>query len=161
MSDLKLGYVEQITPLLSRRINTALLSLPENLRANKFLFKKIVDEFKPKIKYAKKGATASPKSILESEKIVAIMKKEMDSDYAQSIFSKDLLEYVLKSMKIEKNREGRKSNKKILIAFLKSIVPYSVKYRILSVRKQLININVLAFRIFMIIYMHKLLNQGD
>ena len=161
LSDLKLGYVEQITPLLSRRINTALLSLPENLRANKFLFKKIVDEFKPKIKYAKKGATASPKSILESEKIVAIMKKEMDSDYAQSIFSKDLLEYVLKSMKIEKNREGRKSNKKILIAFLKSIVPYSVKYRILSVRKQLININVLAFRIFMIIYMHKLLNQGD
>ena len=161
LSDLKLGYVEQITPLLSRRINTALLSLPENLRTEKLLIKNIVDEFEPKIKYAKTGATARPNAILKSEKIVALMKEELNSDYAQSIFSKEFLEYVIGSMTIKINSEGRKSNKKILITYLKNMVPWSVKKRLFSIRKRSMDPNLMAFRIFIIIYMHKLLNRMD
>ncbi|WP_282163349.1 hypothetical protein, partial [Ulvibacterium marinum] len=161
LSDLKLGHVEQITPLLSRGINSTLLSLPENLRGDKLLFKKIVDEFEPRIEYAKNGATARHNAILKSEKIVALMKKEMNSDYAKSIFSQDLLEYVIGSMRVEKNGGGRKSHKKILKDYFKRMVPYSIKYRLLSVRKRSIDPNVLAFRIFITIYMHKLLKNSS
>ncbi|WP_282163374.1 hypothetical protein, partial [Ulvibacterium marinum] len=83
-----------------------------------------------------------------------------NSDYAKSIFSQDLLEYVIGSMRVEKIGGGRKSYKKVIIDYLKNMVPWSVKKRLLSVRKRSIDPNVLAFRIFITIYMHKLLNQG-
>jgi hypothetical protein len=80
LSDLKLAYVEIIHPLLSRRIVETVRTLPDELRTDKTLFKRIVTRFGPNIKYAKRPAIEVHGDILRSPAVVgAIINRLHDS----------------------------------------------------------------------------------
>ncbi len=58
-ADLKLSYVEQICPLLSRGILERVKQMPDHLRTDKALFRKIVASSGPRVEFAREGAIAS------------------------------------------------------------------------------------------------------
>lgn len=58
LNDLKCSYVEIINPLLSRKIIEQVRKMPDYLRINKSLFKKIAYSISPKIEFTS-GARAS------------------------------------------------------------------------------------------------------
>lgn len=64
LSDLKLGYVEIIQPLLSRRVVETVRTLPAALRTDKALFRAIVNQNGPGIRFAKHPAIEGRGDIL-------------------------------------------------------------------------------------------------
>jgi hypothetical protein len=74
LADLKLSYVEQISPFQSKKILQHVRELPDHLRTEKLLFKKIIRSLSPKVSFASIDATASSHQILRQKQIVEFLK---------------------------------------------------------------------------------------
>lgn len=161
LSDLKLSYVEQLNPLLSREILNKVRELPDKLRTEKKLFRKIVLALKPKIEFAKSGANAPPGDILSNPEFVALLKKKLTSNNARALFSKDFLDPVIEGLSTTDNKKRTKSGASSLKSYLKKIMPAFVKDLILTKMSISLNNNILAFRIFIILKMYEVLNNEN
>lgn len=159
LSDLKLCYVEQSTPLLSSNIIGAVRKLPDELRTEKYLFRRLVDALKPKIEFATKDANASASAILKHPGIVRMFEEELNSNDAKAIFPSKFLEHIIRNMTFETTPPKKNGAKKKFLAYLKQSTPKFLKNMILSHKPLNIDSNLLAFRIYIIIYMNKLLKQ--
>ena len=157
LSDLKLGYVEQTTPLLSYEILNIVRTLPDNLRTEKKLFKAIVDSLKPKVEYANKGANADPGQILKHPEVVTLMQKELKKEDVKELFPNGFIDEVLEKTIVKETLNKKRSQKQKLIAFAKRNIPKFLKNIILSKTPLNLDYNVLAFRIYIIVYMNRLL----
>ena len=159
LSDLKLGYVEQSTPLLSDKIIHAVRTLPDRLRTEKLLFKKIMRDFRPKLEYATSSATSSPKNILKSYDMVNYLRNELKSADATSLFSNEFLEMVSNKATVSQGKVLKPSFiHKLHLMFIKH-APQWIRNRISSNRKLAVDPNILLLRVYIIIYMHRLLSQ--
>jgi hypothetical protein len=157
LNDLKLSYVEVINPLLSKNIIYCTRSLPDKLRQDKFLFKKIVKNISPQIEYASSSAIARLDNVFKSEKAVVLLKAELSSPEAKSLFQPEFLHYILTNLKADDSIHPGK-RKPGLISLLKLYLPQSVKYRLIAMRnKSKLDFNKLAFRIYMVVKMHRIL----
>ena len=160
LADLKLSYGEQISPFLSKRVLEQARKLPDHLRANKVLFKKIVTSFSPEIDIAENASSASPSEILKQKQIVDLFKKELSTGNAKKLFNPKFLDFIIKGMKSKDQIETHKnkspsstfSSGKIVTRILKDIV--RSKVILPSVDK-----NILAFRVYIIIRMYSILNE--
>lgn len=164
LSDLKLSYVELINPLLSRKILQQVRQLPDHLRTKKALFKKIVTSLSPRVDFATKdsGANASLKNILRQKKITNLLKKELSSNNAKSIFPAEFLDYILKGIKTERQAKTTKSSLSSLKASIIRIVPGYIKNAIRgSGVLPSVDHNRLAFRVFLINRMNAILNDDS
>lgn len=159
LSDLKLGFIEQSTPLLADQIIRSVRTLPDRLRTEKSIFKAIIRDFKPKLEYATKSATSAPMNILKSEEMVSYLRKELKSEAAMRIFSPEFLEMILKNSVVSKGESPKTSLRlKLKLLFIK-YAPQFIKNRISSNRKLAVDPNILLFRVYIIIHMHKLLSK--
>ncbi|WP_289062465.1 hypothetical protein [uncultured Zobellia sp.] len=158
LSDLKLGYVEQLTPLLSNKILEVVRELPDKLRTDKLLFRKIIDEMEPKIPYADKGANANINTILQHNDIVTFIREELSSDYARSVLPEAILTDTIKKLKItdKSSTIKRESPAKKALAAIKKLAPKFIKNILIANRDLKIDPNILAFRLYIIVFMHKL-----
>jgi asparagine synthetase B (glutamine-hydrolysing) len=160
LSDLKLSYVEQINPLLSRTILLQVRQMPDHLRTGKALFKKIVNSLSPEIAYAKSPSSASQNEILEKEQAVNLLRKELNSDTAKRLFSEELLETVLNNLKLKGQGETVKIPLLSLRSFAGKIIPRFIKE---ALRNKFVlpsvDSNILAFRVLMIIKMNRILSE--
>ena len=147
LGDLRLAYMEQASPLLSRRILRAVRQLPDDLRTNKILFKRIVGAMSPKFEFAASGAIASPQQILRDERIVDLLKEELSSEHLKQVVPAGLLDRIAEGMETGRLRTSRWD-------------AYSrrVKTRLLGGE---VDYNVLAFRVFIISRMNTILNQDS
>ena len=147
LGDLRLAYMEQASPLLSRRILRAVRQLPDDLRTNKILFKRIVGAMSPKIEFASSGAIASPQQILRDERIVDLLKEELSSEHLKQVVPAGLLGRIVEGMETGRVRTSRWD-------------AYSrrVKTRLLGGE---VDYNVLAFRVFIISRMNTLLSHDS
>jgi len=159
LSDLKLGYVEQSTPLLSDKIIHAVRALPDRLRTEKLLFKKVICDFNPKIEYASNSATAPSSNILKSKEMVSHLKRELKSKEAVKIFSPKFLEFVSKNAISSPKKNEKPSPRMLLKLLFIKFAPQWIKNRISSNEKLSVDPNVLLFRVYIIIYMHRLLSE--
>ncbi len=156
LSDIKLSYVEQINPLLSKKILTVARSLPDNLRTDKTLFKEIVGAIGPNVPFANKGANANPKQILGSKALVELLKSEIGSNYANSLFGEMFAKYIFDGIK--ESQPKAKTRRQKFKEGIRLILPQFIKDFIRSkTLRPRIDSNVLAFRVFIIIKMHKTL----
>lgn len=158
LTDLKCSYVEVINPLLSRRIIVQVRRMPDSLRTDKKLFKKIVDLIGPEIRFAKYPAIAEPKNILKTEEVVDLISIELNTSKARNILSDKFVDYILKNMK----REGESSNKnkRSLEVALQPIIPTTiVNISRNTIFKQQMDFNVLAFRAYMISKMNQIFTE--
>jgi hypothetical protein len=157
LSDLKLSYVEQMNPLLSRKILTVFRQLPEHLRTDKSLFKRVVARIGPPCEIADAKATASSENILSQRGIVEVLRGEIDSERARLLIPSGLIMKVVQNLQISDgpataHRHSFRSKFKELVPlfakdFLKEngVVPS-------------LNFNVLAFRIYLISQMYAVLS---
>lgn len=157
LADLKLSYVEQISPLLSRNILGYVRQLPDHLRTDKFLFKEIVNDFGVNINYATKDAVAHPIDILKTQEVTDLLKKVLSSDQAKTIFQVDFLNLVLRNVNSNNSTNEYKTSR-IDLRGLFDITPNFIKN---FIRKYIIrpklDYNVMAFRIYIICKMNQLL----
>ncbi len=157
LSDLKLAYVEQIAPLLTNGVLQEVRKLPDKLRTDKRLFREIIHDFRPRIEYAKSGANLSPQRVLENPDIVTLLRKKLISNTAKTLFPELFINEILNGLKTDENKISKKSKYGGILYFLKKITPTFLKNIIRSKVPLTINYNILAFRVYMIIYMHDLL----
>lgn len=159
LSDLKLGYVEQSTPLLSDTIIRTVRTLPDRLRTEKLLFKKIMRDFKPKLEYATSSATSAPKNILKSNDMVTYLRNELKSADATSLFSAEFLEMVANNATISQGETPKPPFRhKLKLLFIK-FAPQWIKNRISSNKKLAVDPNILLLRVYIVIHMHRLLSK--
>lgn len=159
LGDLKLGYLEQATPLLSDKIIRTVRTLPDRLRTEKYLFKRIIRDFKPKLEYATSGATSAPKNILKSKDMVVYIKNELKSKEAASLFSPEFLRMVANNAVVSKGEIPKPSARHRLKLLFIKFAPQWIRNRISSNKKLVLDHNILLFRVYIIFYMHKLLSK--
>ena len=160
LSDIKFSYVEQMNPLLSRNILHIVRSLPDKLRTNKSLFRDIVNRAGPAIPYATKSANAQAGNILKREDLADLMRRELNSEQARQIFDPEFLILVIQGIKTD-NQNGNPVSAFDVRKIMASLIPRQLKnwIRDKGVRTNLDG-NILAFRVFMIIRIHKVI-EGD
>lgn len=155
LSDIKYSYLEQINPLLSRPVLNAVRSFSGHLRTDKYMFKKIVESVSPDVPFADKVANATPRDILRKKECVDLVKKEVGSSYAINLLGDEFVEKIISGIKVGRDEPKRKSMK----GLVKSFLPLSIKNRLRdTVVRPTVDENVLAFRVFMIVKMHKMLS---
>ena len=94
LNDLKLGYVEVANPLLVRSILLHVRGLPDHQRANKRLFKQVVDSLAPAVRIARRAAVADLSAILRSAEVVSCLKAALTTPVARELFPQELLALV-------------------------------------------------------------------
>jgi len=155
-SDVKLSYVEQINPLLSRSVLDVVKSLPDEMRNNKKVFKKIVTDAGPRVRFANSDANASASDILRSPEFSDLLQSEIGSDYAVSLFGYKFTNKVRGGIK--NGEKKTKTYRQYIRAFASQAVPTAVKVGLRDrFPKPEVDPNILAFRVFMVARMHKLL----
>lgn len=159
LSDLKLSYMEQINPLLSRKILQTVRQLPDHLRTQKALFKKIVRSLGPKVDFATNVAEASAEDILKEKEMVNLLKKELTSNGAKKLFPAEFLDFILKSIKTKNQVSTAKSTSFSVKSSISSITPGFIKKAIRKVVLPNIDHNILAFRVLLIIKMNQILKD--
>lgn len=158
LSDLKLGYVEQIAPLVSRTILQCVRRLPDSLRTNKRLFRQVVDRMVPDIEYATEGATGGRKDILRKQRFVEFLEREIqESLYLRRHFPESLLDQLASNLAIEARRS--ESFGKVLRRKLRKVVPQGL-IQMRRARGHLpLDSNILGFRVCLISRVLKLFDE--
>jgi hypothetical protein len=95
--------------------------------------------------------------VLQQQQIVLLIKEELTSEYARTIFPKSFLNEIVKNLQTEK--KVKNLDKKNLLQLIKNVIP--IKYRKYIAQKKstlILDENTLGFRVFIICKMHKKLN---
>ena len=162
LSDLKLSYVEQINPLLSKKILQQVRQLPDHLRNDRLLFKKIVKSLSPEIDFSTSASSTPPEEILKRRHMVKLLENELNSENARRIFPGEFLDFVKKGI-ISRDQpvpanggssQVRSSFKKIIPQFVKDVIRSEIALPV-------IDSNLLAFRVFMISKMFQTLSKDS
>ena len=163
LADLKLSYLEQITPLLSKKVMSVVFKLPDHLRKDKKLIKKIIRSITPNVGFSDVNSFSSVNNVLTNPNIINILENELRSKEARAIFSPEFLDFVLKDMlHRSKKKKVHFSNSIFIKRIYRNYVPRFLK-QTFSTKYKKINLNPykLAFRVFIIIKMNKILHQDS
>lgn len=159
LNDLKLTYVEVVNPLLFARILKVVYGMPDNLRTDKKLFKKIVKDLLPEIPFARSGANASLTEILRSQEMVRCLKEGVMKE--NSVFPVEFINDIVSNLKVETKSTtiGFKSKLKKIA---NKLLPRALKQYLISNSKHLNNLdpNILAFRVFIVLKINDLINEN-
>jgi hypothetical protein len=160
LADLKFGYVEQISPFLSKVILQVVRQLPDHLRTNKALFSRIASSISPDVDYAVTDSTATPKDLLRQKQVVAIIKDELSSNFAKTIFPGEFLDFIQKGIKSQDQKKSFGLNPSSLKASVTRVLPRFVKNAIRDkISLPAVDPNMLAFRLFLVSKMNKILKE--
>jgi hypothetical protein len=157
LSDLKLSYVEQINPLLSRTILQQVRQLPDNLRTGKTLFKKIVASKSPKIDFAASSAVASLGEVVRQKEIAEFLKNELSTEEAKKLFPSDFLKFVADGMTFGSEEKKLRASSSAIRLLIKKNIPYFLKAALKKVTPKKLDHNILAFRVYMVTSMNRVL----
>ncbi|MGY6521479.1 MAG: asparagine synthase-related protein [Mongoliitalea sp.] len=154
LSDLKLGYLEQITPLLNKSILSLTFKHPDPYREEKKLWKNLIYKFDVDIPPSKYDAIANLDDILKQKLFVKYIKGELLKNRDNEFFTDDFLVRVLNKMvTVEKvGFKDKPTLKKIIKLFIPKITLSKIRNH-RSFSKKL-DYNKLAFRIYIILFVN-------
>ncbi|MFA0420413.1 asparagine synthase-related protein, partial [Vibrio splendidus] len=124
LSDIKLSYVEQSNPLLYDNIIKVIRTMPDELREDKKLFRRIVDDVSPNIEYARLGANADLTSILSDADVVHEIKTCLMDDSSERVLPKKLREKIVNEILVESDKVKYKAK---LMMLVKKHIPSGMK----------------------------------
>lgn len=160
LTDLKCCYVEVINPLLSRKIVEKVIKMPDRLRTNKSLFKKMIFSMCPHIKFAEHLGTAERSSILKLDQVLNLIYNELNTTYAKTLLPDTFVDYILNKIKIYNHVSTKEKHS--LRDLLNPVESRTSKdKRSISkdcYKKQNLDYNFLAFRAYIICRMNKILS---
>ena len=160
LNEIKLTYVEVITPLLTKQTVYAIRQLPDALRENKILFRKIVNSIGPRLPYARYDAVKTPADINKRKDVILEIISELRSDNVKKVLPKEFINYLLSKLVIKEANE--ETGGISLYKVIKSYMPSRIK-RILrnTVLKKELDLNQLAFRAYIISKMNTMLSEDS
>ena len=161
LSDLKLSYVEQISPFLSKKILYQVRQLPDRLRTEKKIFKNIIRSISPKIDFATSAAIASPGDIFKGNQFVELLRNELSTDNAKKIFTEEFLYLILKGMKTEAKEKISRARSVSLRSYAKKYLPLFLIKAMRKISPPAVDKNVLAFRVFLVSKMNETLKEDS
>ncbi|MDB5012984.1 MAG: hypothetical protein JWQ25_1186 [Daejeonella sp.] len=157
LNDLKLPFVEVINPFLSKRIVYQVRKMPDHLRTERELYMRIIRPINSRIPYATNSAIAQRSTILKSFEFAEVLKKELTSHLANSLFSERFLSSILKNIEI--GGINLKMSTSIRETF-KYLTPRWVKLNVVGrVKESNIDFNTIALRICIATKMFRLLSD--
>lgn len=158
LADLKLCYIEQATPWLSRRILEEARRLPDHLRTNKALYAGIVESVGPAIPFATEDATPTRQDILTRPAVVELLQDELRSRQTRSVLPQELIDDVSGGVRARKSEEESLVSRMVRTA--KDLVPQAIKNRVRDsgVRPR-VDENFLALRMVLISKMTEMLEE--
>lgn len=154
LNDLKLPYVEVINPLVSRRIAEQVRALPDHLRTNKKLFRKVVQSMSPPVEFARYPAIQSRQNILRTPHAVhAIVDRLERARSTDRVLPKECLDFALTHIQSKNGEEAYPSSEAEKLIFrlkekIKQISPM-----------QIMDPNIFAFRAYIISRMTEMLTS--
>jgi len=158
LNELKSSYVEILNPLLSRTIIEAMCQLPDSLRTEKGLFKRIVRSMGPDIPFAKRPAIANYADVLKSPRVAVHLAAELNNRGARDLLSDELVDLVLSRMTVD-DKKWRSITRPVR----SRIRPHLLKrFNALSrtgTPKPRMDFNVMAFRAYIISRMYSMLSD--
>lgn len=169
LSELKTPYVEIVSPFLMGDVISHMLAVPDHLRTSKTLYHSLFHAsageniLGPEIPFAKYRAIGFAKSLLKKPEFVDFLRDELLRNNTTQVVPEPLVQYVLEHLRVKS--PPRTHWKKTLRLALESAVPAS--RTIFQLKKKLFNktpfmdVNVLAFRIVMILRMYELLTEDS
>ena len=95
LSEVKVAYVELVSPLVSHEVIDVVRSLPDRQRTKRLLFREIVDDFGVDLPFCTVSSEASLKEIMARGDIRAACGAELHSDAAVEVFPKPFLRAIL------------------------------------------------------------------
>ena len=125
----------------------------------------------PDIPYAKYGAVAPRNDLLKERSVVEHILNVIDNEYSRNLVSSKLIEYVLRNIQsieekppIKKSGMGRKNKIRSILKQLRKIMEKNMphfleNFLINSFFKAKLDANLLAFRVYIICRMNKMLNE--
>jgi hypothetical protein len=149
LSDLKFPYVEIVNPLLSNSLIELVRRLPDSLRTEKRLWRRIVDSLSPDIPFASSRATQSGDDVLQSRQAVEFMRDSLSGSAASSTVPPKLAAYVVDAL--THARSNRPSPRKYLRRMIGARLPsWIIPKRTKVVRPPRLSAYRLAFRTFIV-----------
>jgi hypothetical protein len=147
LSDVKYAYTEILNPCLTRQIIGQARRLPDHLRTEKVLYKKIIDELSPKIPYASEEAISY--DILNTPDAVRLFCSEISSDYMRQLFPEAFLGKILADLQKPAGATDTGMLGKLKKAVNRNLPP-AVKDKLRkSIHKPAVEASRLAFRIYL------------
>lgn len=161
LSDIKFSYVEQVNPLLSRSISAVMRCMPDQSSAEyKTMIKNILKSIGPDLPFAHKGSTAKLEDILRDKPFVMLLNKEINSPYAHNLLGSKFVNYILNAIEDKpKTKKTIKKKGKMLLKFFFPMFVQKHNQEKLKTQRPKLDSNLLAFRVLIIIKMHKMLNK--
>lgn len=159
LNELKSPYVEIVNPLLSRRILGLVREMPDSLRTDKKLFRRLVRALGPRIPFATHAAIAEPKRILSAAPFVEFMREELSSVVAEGVLPDSLRRQILAGLRSD---PGGAPSPKPLLERVKQRVPRRVLMmlkRVLPPRRPSLDPYVLAFRATLLVGMVRMFEE--
>jgi hypothetical protein len=126
LNDIKCAYVEVMNPLLTHPVIHCARQLPDELRTDKRLFEDLVREKSPPIPFAERRAIASLGNIQRTQQVVDMMRDELSSGDAQTLFPRQWLDRVIQTLKVVQDSTVR-SSRASLRSSLKRYVPTGLR----------------------------------
>jgi len=157
LSDLKLPYVEIISPLLSGSLVNEIRKLPDHLRTNKKLLRTIVHCLSPEVGFAKYWAAEPATRILESPRIVDVLREYLSSSHAEVVVPREFTRYVLDGLAMRagsRRPPGWRNLRRMAASYLPSWIMKRKTSQASALRP-----NLLAFRVYLMARMHDLLAE--
>jgi hypothetical protein len=150
LSDLKLPYVEIISPLLSDSLIHAVRQLPDPMRTGKALFKQITVAMSPDIPFASGNATQALGDILRLPRVVELLRDSLSAHGAGSAIPREFAAYAADGLVEAHARRGRDRVLTIQRA-AKALTPAWIRrMRANTLPPPTLDRNHLAFRAFLI-----------
>ena len=154
LAELKDPYLEQINPFLSRKIVMMMRKMPDQLRTDKMLFRKVIQPLDNGIPYSRRDSNTPLNQLVAREDFKTMIRKELSSNHASQIFPKEFLYQIQSHLESEPSKEYHQVRKRIM-----GLVPKNVKSFLVGRRRSFnLDENILAFRVFIICRMHTILS---
>ena len=127
----RLSYLEQINPMLSRRIIYNVRKQPDSLRTEKMLFRKVIDRLEPQIPIADKSSLGSLGKLLDNEKVRSLFIEELNSQNTTQVLPDTLVRTCLNHLEnFKQNTSQTNSRLKSVRNYVPSaLLPYARRLR--------------------------------
>jgi hypothetical protein len=153
LSDVKLSYAEVLNPLLSKKIQDYIHTLPDQLRLDRKLYKQLVNEISPKVNYASNDATGLRENLLANSGAIKLLSDELSAAYMKELFPEVFLKMIVSKLQhptADKNTGLLGNIKESIKKIIKKNAPIWLKEKLIAnMSKPELDYGILAFRVYM------------
>jgi len=103
LSDLKLGYVEQINPLFCDSVTRLIRELPDALRTHKVLLRNIGHALSPDLPLARSNSIEAPDRLFRSPQVVTFVRESLSDGAAERVLPSALVKYTVDGLRVARN----------------------------------------------------------